>query len=137
MTEPGIDTTGTATLVVREADTAAALPLEEADAFPAVFATARMVALMEIAAARVLRPRLGPGELSVGVSIDVTHTAPTPIGATVTATARYAGREGKRFVFEVVASDAGGEIGRGRHTRSIVSAERLERSAAKRTAPPR
>jgi predicted thioesterase len=93
-----------------------------------------MVALMEIAGSRVLQPLLEPGELSVGVTVDITHTAPTPPGAQVTATARYAGREGKLFVFEVSASDPAGEIGRGWHKRAIVTSERLQSGAARRVA---
>ena len=52
-----------------------------------------MVALMELAAARVLVPLLEPGELSVGVSIDARHTAATPAGAKVTARAVFRGME--------------------------------------------
>ena len=93
-----------------------------------------MVALMEMAAARAMQPVLGPGELSVGVTVDITHTAPTPPGAVVTANARFTGREGKLFVFEISAEDQGGEIGRGSHKRAIVETERLQRAAAKRNA---
>ena len=130
--EPEINATATAQWTVGPADLANALPIETDDEFPPVFATARMIGLMEIAAARVLQPLLGPGELSVGVTVDVSHTAPTPLGAQVTATARYAGREGKLFLFEVSVSDPGGEVGRGWHKRAIVSNERLQSSAAKR-----
>ena len=131
-TEPELNATATAELVVGPEDLASSLPVEMGDQFPAVLATARMVALMEIAAARVLKPLLGPGELSVGVTVDITHTAPTPPGVLVTANARYTGREGKLFVFEISAHDQGGEIGRGWHKRAIVETERLQRAAAKR-----
>ena len=127
-----LDATATAEILVGPEHLASALPIEMDDAFPNVFATARMIGLMELAAARVLQPLLNPGELSVGVTVDITHTAPTPPGVTVTATARYAGREGKLFLFEVSASDPGGEIGRGWHKRAIVASERLEGGAAKR-----
>ena len=130
--EPEINATATAQWIVSPADLASALPIETGDAFPPVFATARMIGLMEIAAARVLQPLLGPGELSVGVTVDISHTAPTPVGAQVTATARYAGREGKLFLFEVSVSDPGGEVGRGWHKRAIVLTERLQSGAAKR-----
>ena len=130
--EPEVNATATADLVVGPQDLANSLPTDTGDEFPAVLATARMVALMEIAAARVLQPLLGPGELSVGVTVDISHTAPTPPGAHVTTTARYAGREGKLFVFEVSATDPGGEIGRGWHKRAIVTSERLQSGAAKR-----
>jgi fluoroacetyl-CoA thioesterase len=127
-----LNATGTAQLIVGPQDLASSLPIEMGDAFPPVLATARMVALMEIAAARVLQQLLGPGELSVGVTVDITHTAPTPLGAEVIAQARYAGREDKLFLFEVSAADPGGEVGRGWHKRAIVSSERLQSGAAKR-----
>ena len=133
MTEPKPGSTRDAELIVGPADLASALRFEAGDVFPAVFATARMVAIMEVAAARVLGPCLAPGEMSVGVSVDIRHTAPTPVGAKVTTTARYLGRDGKLFEFEVVAVDPGGEIGRGLHKRAIVDAARLESGAARRT----
>ena len=130
--EPELNATATDELVVGPEDLASSLPIEMGDSFPQVLATARMVALMEIAASRVLKHLLGPGELSVGVTVDINHTAPTPLGAKVTATARYAGREGKLFLFEVSAADPGGEVGRGWHKRAIVTSERLLAGAAKR-----
>ena len=130
--EPDINTIGTATLVVGPQDLASSISSQTGDEFPPVLATARMIALMEIAAGRVLQPLLGPGELSVGVTVDISHTAPTPPGAEVIATARYAGREGRLFLFEVSVADPGGEVGRGWHKRAIVSSERLQSGAAKR-----
>ena len=127
-----LNTTGTATLIVGPQDLASSISNQTGDDFPPVLATARMVALMEIAASRVLVRLLGPGELSVGVTVDINHTAPTPMGAEVTATARYAGREGKLFVFEVSCADKGGEVGRGWHKRAIVSSERLQSGATRR-----
>jgi fluoroacetyl-CoA thioesterase len=137
MNEPVLNSTAIAQLTVAPGDLASALPLDAQDAFPAVLATARMVALMEIASARLLRPHLAEVELSVGVKVEVVHSAPTPPGSQVTATARYLGREGKLFVFEVVASDGGGEIGRARHQRAIVNVERLQNSAKRRCEPHR
>lgn len=136
MSEPILNSTASAEFVVASGDLAAALSTDPQDTFPAVFATARMVALMEIASARLLRPHLVEGELSVGVNVDVLHSAPTPLGSKVTATARYQGREGKLFVFEIVATDSGGEVGRARHKRAIVNVERLQKSAKRRVAAP-
>lgn len=134
MTEPVAGATATASMVAGAADLASAFRLGPEDAFPPVFATARMVALMELAAARILSPLLGPGEFSVGVTVDVSHTAATPEGVEVVATARYLGREGKLFAFEVVARDRGGEIGRGAHRRAVVSGDRLHGGALRRNA---
>jgi predicted thioesterase len=132
MSEPALNSTATAQLTVGPSDLATVVNLEPADGFPPVFATSRMVALMEVAAARILRPHLAAGETSVGVSVDVVHTAATPPGAVAKATAKFVGREGKLFLFEVSASDNAGEIGRGTHKRAIVTVERLVTGAARR-----
>lgn len=122
----------TAEITVSEHDLASRVAVAPEDAFPGVFATARMVGLMEVAASRCLVPLLQPGEMSVGVGVDVQHTAPTPPGARVRATARYVGREGKLFRFEVEAEDEAGTVGRGTHTRAIVAAARLLAGAERR-----
>ena len=123
---------GSHAIVVGPADLASALDVDENNRYPAVFATSRMIGLMEIACAKCLLPLLLPGELSVGVTVEVTHTAATPPGATVTASARYLGPAGKKHRFEVVATDPGGEIGRGHHERAIISLDRLLQGAEKR-----
>ena len=130
--EPELRSVATAQLTVSETDLASALRFERGDDFPRVFATSRLVALMEVAAARLLRPHLREGELSVGVTVDIVHTVATPLHGTVIATATYAGRDGKLFVFEVLAADDAGEVGRGTHKRAIVTADRLTAGAAKR-----
>lgn len=132
VSEPEVGATASAELVVAAPDLASALRFSPEDAFPPVLATARMVALMEVAAARLLRPHLGPGELSVGVSLEVTHSAATPEGVPVRATARFLGRDGKLYRFEVTAADRGGEIGRATHQRAVVSSERLVAGAERR-----
>jgi fluoroacetyl-CoA thioesterase len=134
VSEPEPNAVGTAQLLVEQSDCASDLKLDQTpdENFPAVFATTRMIALMEMAGARVLKPLLQDGEMSVGVTVDVIHSAATPIGVKVTATATYRGRDGKLFVFDVIAHDPAGEIGRGTHKRAIISRDRLESSAAKR-----
>ena len=128
MIEPGA--TATVEHVLTEDDLASAL--SGSDPFPRVFATSRMIALMELAAARAMTPDLGEGELYVGVSVDVTHSAATPPAATVRAAARFIGVEGKLYVFEVTAEDEAGEIGRGIHRRAVVHADRLVAGAERR-----
>ncbi|MDP1932649.1 MAG: thioesterase [Gammaproteobacteria bacterium] len=128
-----IGTIGRAELKVLDQHLASALNQEEGDGFPEVFATASMIALMELASSRALHPLLTEGEISVGVTVDVTHFAPTARGVTVTAEGFFKGMEGRYYVFDVVARDPSGEIGRGLHKRVIVSRERLLASAAKRS----
>jgi fluoroacetyl-CoA thioesterase len=125
-------TLGTAELAVTGIDLASILNQRPDDDFPPVFATTRMIGLMELAASRVLHPLLKEGEVSVGVGVDIMHTAATPIGARVTAEALFTGMDGKLYVFEVTVRDPGGEVGRGIHKRAIVSAERLRAGASRR-----
>ena len=115
-----------------ELDLASALSSDPQDHFPDVFATSRMIALMELAAARAMRSLLAEGELSVGVTVEITHSAPTVCGETIRATAQYIGQEGKLYLFDVRAEDAGGEIGRGTHRRAIVATNRLLEGARRR-----
>jgi predicted thioesterase len=88
--------------------------------------------MCELAAGKILAPLLSPGELSVGVVVDVVHTAATPVGAKTKATARYTGRDGNLFVFDVRVEDPGGECMRGTHKRAVIDEARLLAGAAKR-----
>jgi len=114
---------------VTENDLAKALSTDPQDDFPAVFATSRMIAIMELAAARLMKPLLSESELSVGVNVNVNHTAATPCGATVKAVAMYQGTEGKLHKFDVALYDDGGKAGFGTHTRAIVKTQRLVQGA--------
>lgn len=117
---------------VEEHDLASRLRIAGSGEFPPVYATSRMIALMESAAAKCLEPLLDPGELSVGVTVEVKHTAPSPSGVDVTASARFVGRDGKLFRFEVAARDPAGEIGTGTHLRAIVQIDRIVQGAERR-----
>ena len=117
---------------VQPRDSAVALERSRDDSFPNVLATARMVAFMEIAATRLMRPLLEPDQHSVGVAVSINHTAPTPIGASVRTIATYLGADGKLFRFKVEAFDDAGPIGEGEHVRAIVTTSRLLAAAAKR-----
>ncbi len=123
---------GEATLLVAMADTAKALATGSGDDFPAVFATTRMIALREVAASRAMKRLLAPGQLSVGVGVNVRHLAATPVGVEAKAVATFLGMEGKLYRFKVQAFDPGGLIGEGEHTRAIVASERLISGAAAR-----
>lgn len=127
-----INATHEVTYTVVGNDSARGLRLDDGDDFPDVLATARMVGLMELAAARLMRPALNDGELSVGVGIDVTHMAATPLYFGVRARATYLGREGKLYKFRVELFDGGGKVGEGFHTRAVVSPDRLIERARKR-----
>lgn len=92
-----------------------------------VFATPRMIALMEEAACAALAGVLPAQSTSVGTHVDVRHLAPSPLGARVVARATIVEVTGAKLRFEVTAShdDHGRvvEIGRGTHTRVVVDRE--------------
>jgi fluoroacetyl-CoA thioesterase len=122
-------------IVVTRGDTANNLALAPGDSFPEVFATSRMIALMELAAARAMKPLLGEGQLSVGVALNVRHTAATTVGSNVRAIATYLRTEAKLMHFQVEAFDEAGSIGSGEHARAIVDTGRLLSGAERRREP--
>jgi predicted thioesterase len=126
------DMSAEAALVVAARDTACNIGLTSDDSFPEVFATSRMIALMEVAAARAMRPLLGDGQHSVGVGLNVKHCAATPVGSQVRAVARWLRNEGRLMHFNVQAFDEAGLMGEGEHTRAIVDTARLLSGAEKR-----
>ena len=132
--QPSPGAIASASLTVQSSDLANAIYNDPHDSFPAVFATSRLVALMEVASARILKPFLEPGQLSVGVSIEMSHTAATPPASVVEAEATFVQKDGKIYVFEVIAKDKGGIIGKAVHKRAIVDVRRIEEGAQKRAA---
>ncbi|MEM8854836.1 MAG: hypothetical protein AAGD34_14130 [Pseudomonadota bacterium] len=132
MSEPlEIGATTTLDGTVPPARTAAALATDS-EKLPPVFGTPFMIADMERACAVLLSPLLGPDDVSVGARIEVSHNAPTPEGATVRAGARFTGREGPLYWFDVWAEDGGGTIGEGRIARAILPEGKLISRAEKR-----
>ena len=112
---------GTATTEVSAAHTAQAVG---SGSLP-VFATPMLVALMEQAACHCLAPHLPEGQTSVGTHVDIHHTAASPQGAHITATATITQVNGRQIVFEVRATDGTQEVGHGTHTRVAVDAARF------------
>lgn len=90
-----------------------------------VFATPWMVALMENAAVNAVRGALPAGEDTVGVLVDVKHSAATPIGMRVWAEAEVIDVEDRQVVFSVTAFDEVGQIGRGTHERFIIQTDKF------------
>ena len=95
---------------------------------PAVFATGFMVGLMEWTCMKVLEPHLDEGEGSVGVHVNVSHSAATPAGFTVTVDAQCMSVEGRRVRFEVSAHDGIDTIGKGEIERFVVGWDRFNRA---------
>jgi fluoroacetyl-CoA thioesterase len=117
---PGI--AGTARLIVAAEHTAARV----GSGVIAVLATPVMINLIEAAALAACEHLLPPGHQTLGTRLDVSHTAATPIGGLVTATARVTAITGREISFTVEARDDLDVIGGGQHTRVIVNVEKFE-----------
>ena len=91
-----------------------------------------MCALMEEAAQAAVQPYLEEGEGTVGIALSITHEAPTPLGATVTAKAIVSAVEGRKITFNIEASDGVGIIGRGTHERFVINNEKFMAKVASR-----
>jgi predicted thioesterase len=129
-----IGTKGEFVYTVQQQDLASEVAVAAEDEFPEVLATSRMIGLMEVSAARLLKPLLKSGELSVGVGIDIKHFAPTPVGEEVKVVATFLEPDGKLFLFEVEVFDRAGKVASGKHTRAIVAKTRLMDGAEARMA---
>jgi len=123
-----IGKTATVTTTVDDTNVAASV----GSGLLSVFATPMMIALMERAACECLSDAFADGQTSVGTAISIEHTAASPLGAMIAATAKITAVDGRKVDFEVTASDKIGEIGRGTHTRFIVDAERFMTKARTR-----
>ena len=97
-----------------------------------VYATPCMVALMEGAACEAIADAIPEDKTTVGIELNISHLAATPVGMDVRAEAEVIGVEGNIISFSVVAYDEAGKIGEGTHKRAIVTSQRfLDKTYAK------
>ena len=82
-----------------------------------------MILAMEIASGQAVKAHLPPGWATVGSEVNIRHIAPTPMGRTVTATARVVEVSGRSLMFAVEAHDGVRKIGEGTHRRGAVNLE--------------
>ena len=100
----------------------------------AVLATPVMINIMEAAALNAVEHLLPPGHQSLGIHLDVSHIAATPVGLRVTAIAEVAGVEGRTITFRVEARDEAEVIGSGTHQRVVVSVARFDERVQRKLA---
>lgn len=97
-----------------------------------VYATPCMVALMEGAACEAIAEAISEDKTTVGIELNIAHTAATPVGMEVRAEAEVTAVEGNIITFALSAYDEKGKIGEGTHKRAIVTAQRfLDKTYAK------
>ncbi|MFC4144649.1 thioesterase family protein [Micromonospora mangrovi] len=122
---PGL--TARVELTVTDADTAQAVGSGDVP----VLGTPRVLALAEAATVAATATRMPPGGTTVGLRVELDHTAPTPVGRTVVAQATLTGVDGRRLRFEVAVTDGGQTVAQGRVERVLVDRQRfVERAGA-------
>ena len=97
-----------------------------------VLGTPVMINLMEAAALDAAEHLVPKGHQSLGIHVDISHVAATPIGMKVHATAEVTAVEGNRIRFRVEAHDEAGMIGKGTHERVVVNMERFDKRVQKK-----
>ena len=129
-----IGKTAEARLRASPADTAVRTEFPD-EGYEAVVANSRLTAIMELAAARLMRSQLGEGETSVSVEMNVTHLVPSAQGE-LRAVATGLGARGRLHYFRVDAFDETGLVASAEHTRAIVVPRRLLAGARRRAGRP-
>jgi fluoroacetyl-CoA thioesterase len=104
----------------------------EIAAMPKVFATGFMIVLMEWTCIQLMAPHMEPGEGSVGTHVDVSHSAATLPGMTVTVDCECTVVDGRKLAFHVRAHDGLDVIGEGRHERAIVAWDKFKTRVAEK-----
>lgn len=92
---------------------------------PPVFATAFLVGFVEWTCIEALRPFLSAEQRTVGVHVDLSHSAATPIGMRVTAAVELAAIEGRKLRFKVACRDEAEVVCEGTHDRFIIDEARF------------
>jgi fluoroacetyl-CoA thioesterase len=102
-----------------------------------VLATPVMINVIEAAALNAAEHLLPAGHQSLGIHLDVSHVAATPVGLLVTATATVLRVQGRTITFQVEAHDEVEVIGSGTHQRVVVSVARFDERIQRKVPKPR
>ena len=99
-----------------------------------VLATPVMINLIEAAALSAIEHLLPSGHQSLGTLLNVRHTAATPVGMGVSATAEVIAIEGRLVRFRVEARDEKEQIGEGTHERVVVNVAKFDERVRRKLA---
>ena len=109
------------TLVVEHKDTAAVYGSGALE----VFATPAMIALMEKTCLESVCSKIGEGNTTVGIAVNIKHLKASPVGATIRCDAQLIEVDRKRLVFEVRCFEGDSLIGEGIHERFVVDSAKF------------
>jgi fluoroacetyl-CoA thioesterase len=103
------------------------------DGMPAVLSTPNLIGLLERTARQSLVEYLEPDERSVGIEIELRHTAPSPLGRPITCTTRVIQVQGSQIGFQIEARDSRELIARGLHRRAVIRVGNFARRVEQKT----
>ena len=109
------------TLVVEHKDTAAVYGSGALE----VFATPAMIALMEKTCFESVASKVGEGNTTVGIAVNIKHLKASPIGSLIRCDAKLVEVDRRRLVFEVRCFEGDTLIGEGIHERFVVDSEKF------------
>lgn len=89
-----------------------------------VFSTPSMTLLVEMAAQKLAAPHLKPGQGQVGLSVNIRHLAPTPIGKKVRADVELVGIDRRKLAFKVKVFDEVEQVGEAEHERFVIDVDK-------------
>lgn len=99
-----------------------------------VFSTPSMVLLVEMAAHKLVAPHLKPGQGQVGLSVNIRHLAPTPIGKQVRAEVELTGVDRRKLTFKVKVFDDVEQVGEAEHERFVIDVDKYTERLKKKIA---
>ena len=108
-------------LVVEHKDTAAVYGSGALE----VFATPAMIALMEKTCLEAVADKIGEGNTTVGIAVNIKHLKASPVGATIRCEAEIIEVDRRRLVFEVKCFEGETLVGEGIHERFVVDSEKF------------
>lgn len=90
-----------------------------------VFATPAMIALMEKTCLMAVCDKIGEGNTTVGIVVNIKHLKASPVGATIRCEAELTEVDRRRLVFKVQCFEGENLIGEGIHERFAVESAKF------------
>ena len=109
------------TLVVEHKDTAAVYGSGALE----VFATPAMIALMEKTCLESIADKIGEGNTTVGIAVNIKHLKASPVGSTIRCEAEIVEVDRRRLVFSVKCFEGETLVGEGIHERFVVDSTKF------------
>ena len=109
------------TLVVEHKDTASVYGSGALE----VFATPAMIALMEKTCLESVADKIGEGNTTVGIAVNINHLKASPVGSTIRCEAEITEVDRRRLVFEVKCFEGETLVGEGIHERFVVDSQKF------------